>query len=448
LNPELLYSSFAFHPVMSVAYREYLNGKRIWLGKAFEPWPIPVNPTWQEDPFNDRSWRMYYHSLKWLYSPAHGYLITGKDYYLDEIIHYIFSWIDSNSIVGHSTKMAWHDGATVKRTHLFIYLYHKFFKNKLTSQQTRVFIKTLSTHGDFLENLLINPKWKGRRHNHHLMHARALYDLAIAFPEFPKSSEWRILSRERINQLLLEMVEVSEGISKEQAINYHFYVLRLFYDTHNYLSGFNDGLSEGQIEVIKRMVEFAALVLLPNGNLPAIGDTYFGASGKNKKSFLTKLVAQGIGTETAEFILTNGLSGVRPADAHFYPKAGYALFRPTYSSPKEWINDLTLVFDCGPSIFSHGHNDAMNFVLYGYGTNLIIDSGGPYNYNKKDKTRAEFISSKSHNLVVVDSQDYRPGNTLVTRYHNTPVYSFIESKNSKYPNTICFFIFLRTAKLT
>jgi hypothetical protein len=288
-----------------------------------------------------------------------------------------------------------------------------------------------------LEKLVNNPKWKG--HNHNLMHSRALYDLAVAFPQVPKSSEWKVLSRERIDQLLDEMVEVLEGVSKEQAIHYHFFALSLFYNIHSYLSGLNDGFSDEQIEVLRKMVEFAALVMFPNGNLPAIGDTQFGASGKWKKFFLAKLVAQGFGTKTAEFILTNGQQGIRPADAYFYPKSGYALFRPEYSSADGWSHDLSLVFDCGPSMFSHGHKDAMSFVLYGYGSSLVIDSGGPYNYNSDENSRyirRGFESSKSHNIVIVDGRDYRDGDPRLIRYQDTQVYTFIEAENLKYPHVI------------
>jgi hypothetical protein len=176
------------------------------------------------------------------------------------------------------------------------------------------------------------------------------------------------------------MVEVSEGVSKEQAIFYHFFALRLFSTTHNYLNGLTDGFSDEQIEVLRKMVEFAALVMFPNGSLPAIGDTRFGMSGKSNKKFLAKLVAKGLGTKIAEFILTHGKQGSRPADAHFYPKSGYAFFQPAYSSADQWRNDLSLAFDFGASKEFHGHKDAMNFMLYGFGSSLIIDSGGPFNY--------------------------------------------------------------------
>jgi hypothetical protein len=92
---------------------------------------------------------------------------------------------------------------------------------------------------------------------------------------------------------------------------------------------------------------------------------------------IVKLVNDGLGTSTAKFILTHGKGGARPADAYFYPKSGYALFRQVYSTANEWNNDLSLVFDFGPSKNFHGHKDAMNFMLYGHGTSLIIDSGGP-----------------------------------------------------------------------
>ena len=97
------------------------------------------------------------------------------------------------------------------------------------------------------------------------------------------------------------------------------------------------------------------------------------------------------------------------------------------------------MFDYGPSIDSHGHKDAMNFILYGYGSSLIIDSGGPYNYNMDKNSlriRKGFDSSKSHNIVTVDSQDYHPGDTRLLRYHDTQTYSFIEAENVKYPHVI------------
>ncbi|MGD9026092.1 MAG: heparinase II/III family protein [Desulfobacterales bacterium] len=187
LNPELLFGSFAFRPLNNRAYREYLKNKKIWFGRSFEPWPIPANPSWRENPFSDRTWLMKYHSLQWLYSPAHAYLETGQNDYLYEIIYYIFSWIRSHPISKHSEKeMAWHDGATVRRTHLLVYLYHKILKEKLTNAQTRIYIKSLSKHGDHLERLVNKSDWKG--HNHNLMHSRALYDLAVAFPQLPKST--------------------------------------------------------------------------------------------------------------------------------------------------------------------------------------------------------------------------------------------------------------------
>ncbi|MGD9006072.1 MAG: hypothetical protein PVH94_17000, partial [Desulfobacterales bacterium] len=55
LNSDLLYGSFVFHPLNNRAYREYLKNKKIWFGRSFEPWPIPANPSWRENPFSDRT---------------------------------------------------------------------------------------------------------------------------------------------------------------------------------------------------------------------------------------------------------------------------------------------------------------------------------------------------------------------------------------------------------
>jgi hypothetical protein len=61
----------------------------------------------------------------------------------------------------------------------------------------------------------------------------------------------------------------------------------------------------------------------------------------------------------------------------------------------------------------------------------------PHNYNNDENSRRirkGFVSSKSHNIVIVDDQDYQAGDTRLIRYHNTPVFSFIEAENARYPH--------------
>jgi hypothetical protein len=61
----------------------------------------------------------------------------------------------------------------------------------------------------------------------------------------------------------------------------------------------------------------------------------------------------------------------------------------------------------------------------------------PHNYNNDKNSRRirkGFASSKSHNIVIVDGQDYHEGDTRLTRYQDTQAYSFIEAENSKYPH--------------
>jgi hypothetical protein len=61
-----------------------------------EPWLVPADPTWAEDPHDDLSWQRTYHSLKWLQSPMTAYRETGDDTYARDVADYVMSWIRLN----------------------------------------------------------------------------------------------------------------------------------------------------------------------------------------------------------------------------------------------------------------------------------------------------------------------------------------------------------------
>jgi hypothetical protein len=384
------------------------SGRQVKFGN-YPPFTVPENPTWAEDPYRDLSWLRDYHSLTWLLIPANAYEETGDARYRDQVKHYLLDWIADNPRGADApSARSWFDGAVGYRTDLVVHLFRPVLADAISPSELGVLLESLQLHGSVLRGHLFSEGLAG--HNHNLFHALSLYNLSAAFPELRRAERWRVTGRERVSTLMPEMVAVDEGVSLEQAASYHLLAIQLFARADAYLRQFDDGLEAAERQTLNRMAAFAALLMTPTQELPAIGDTFYGANGWQR---LEAIRDGGISDPFTDFVLTLGQEGTRPPDAAFFPVGGYAILRPQYSSGTAWQRDLQLIVDTSPRERVHGHHDAMNVVLTAFGHALLVDSGGPYAYGSE--RRAAFVGASAHNVVIVDDglADTRPVSELV-----------------------------------
>jgi hypothetical protein len=380
------------------------DGRQVAFGSA-PPFAVPLDPTWAEDPNHDLRWLRDYHSLRWLKIPAAAYLATGDTRYRDQVKHYLLDWIADNPHSREAPSVrSWFDGAVGYRTDLMVELFEPVLADALSPAEFGVLLESLERHGRALDRYLSRPGLIG--HNHNLFHALSLYSLANAFPQLAEADQWRDDARQRISALLPEMVEVDEGVSLEQAASYHLLATRLFARADEYLGRFGDGLTDEELATLSRMAAFAAILTMPNGQLPAFGDTPYGADGSQA---LVDLQERGIDHPYLDYVLSRGATGDEPPDASFFPRSGYAIMRPNYSSGDGWLRDLQLVVDTSPAVRDHGHDDTMNVLLAAFGSPLLVDSGGPFAYGNDG--RDAFVGARAHNVVVVDDGEPASGAT-------------------------------------
>jgi hypothetical protein len=378
----------------------WTSGRQIQLS-AFEPWAVPERPVWNEDPYGNITWRFYYHSLGWLWAPAHGCL-QGRQELCRSVTDYVLSWIRANPRDAPASDYSWYDHSVAYRSDAITSLFPEVLAPVLTPAELGEVLGSLETHGQVLDGYVTGGAFRG--HNHNLFHAMSLYNLALVFPELKNASTWRADARKRISELLPEMVDVDEGASLEQAAAYHFVALRLFAEADEYLDKHGDGLTDAERRILARMAEFGALLLSPTMQLPAIGDTSFGTSAAFRT--LVDVSRAGIGTEVERYILSHGAEGERPADAHFYPDAGYAILRPTFS-PASWEDDLQVVITTFARARPHGHDDVMNVIVNADGGPLLVDGGGPYLYG--NDARQALVDARAHNSLVEVGSDATRG---------------------------------------
>jgi hypothetical protein len=385
---------------------------------SYEPFTIPEDPSWSEDPHHNLSWQTTYQSLAWLLAPAGAYRASADPRYLQQVRHYLLDWIADTPPKGPPSTRSWFDGSVGYRSEVIVRLFKPVLSRVLSPSEVGVVLRALEQHGKLLESYLSETRFIG--HNHLLFHCLQLYSLAVAFPELSSAATWRVEARARINSLIPEMVDTREGVSLEQAARYHLLVLGLLADADAFLRLHADGFTSGERSTLDRMASFAALLLTPSMTMPAIGDTGYGY--REAVVLLEDLRTRGVSTPTSEFILSHGMAGRRPAAAYFYPSTGYAVIRPSYT-PGNWASDLQLIVDTSPRSKPHGHDDAMSVILSAFGGPLLIDSGGPYRYG--DVARRDFFGSLAHNMAVVGDgsdrqgtvahlfEDDHPGSTVV-----------------------------------
>ena len=371
----------------------WLESRQVRLG-SFEPFNVPLDPTWSEDPYDDIAWQADYQGLAWLRAPAGAYAARGDETQLEAVKSYLLDWIADADPDRPPSVRTWYDHAVAYRTDVIVELLATGLWDALSDDELATVLRSLEEHGRRLDGYLSDAAFHG--HNHNLFHALSLYSLAAALPQLNHAADWRADARERVSSLLPEMVDMNEGVSLEEAAAYHFLALRLFASADRFLDGHHDPLAADERAVLGRMTGFGALLLSPNLELPAVGDTnYASTSGVRTLRDVQDL---GIGSGIAEYLLSGGLAGSRPPDAAFFPKTGYAIVRPAYTPGDGWSSDLQLVVDTTSASRVHGHDDVMNVLLSAAGGPLLVDSGGPFVYG--NRARQDFVGAWAHNGVI------------------------------------------------
>lgn len=426
------------HPIPEPALwneqRQYgdASGVSLWVrshsvefqGLGFAAWEVPADPKWNEDPFSNVSWLTRYQGLGWLMAVAGAYESTHQEAYLSELKNYLLSWIRVEGDPKHASKRAWYDHAVALRTDMIVYLLETTLNGKLSPTEYETVLKSLAVHADFLDQLLNNPAFDG--HNHRLFHAMALYNLSIAFPELRGSAGWKAHASRSLTALLDAMVSPADGVELEQAISYHYVAMTTFETAADYLRQHDEQLAKAFDARVRLMSTFGAAIISPDGTVPAIGDTNYGAAGG--MSVIRDALARGLGSPIAEFIATQGQSGQRPPDLLMFPVGGYAILRPSYGDAGPWVDDLQAVMDVGPAARVHGHQDGLSVDLAAYGAPLLVDPGGPYLYGSSKHDY--FVSAEAHNSVVLEGLTTHVGSVHLLVATDTKTTSVVEGQSS------------------
>jgi hypothetical protein len=373
----------------------------------FPAWSVPADPSWDEDPYGSQSWTFWYHSLAWLKTPAYGYRTAGGEAYAEQVVDYLFDWIADNPRREPASRRAWYDHAVAIRTDTMVYLHHQLLDGRLDGAQRRILEASLLQHGRVLRSYMDRERFVG--HNHNYFHSLSLYQLATHFPELDGADEWRSRARQRIAELMTEMVD-QDGVSTEQSATYQLIAISLFTRADAYLIQFDDGFRRAERDLLRKMIEFAALLIRSDGTGPPFGDT---AYGNNLEGRLRQLAAEDLLTPWAAHSLADPAersAGDRPPDLVVLHHSGYVIMRPA-GQP-----ETHLFANFGPARRVHGHWDQLGFSYFSRGVDVLVDSGGPYEYGAEG--RSQFMAPHAHNTVVIDAETSQSGDAQLLASHD------------------------------
>jgi len=395
---------------------------------------------WQADPHGDPEWKYCLHRHEYLTELGRAYWYTGNEKYTEAFKRILGDWIEKNpmpdmewmlNVPSETSRKNFMKVGNWRPLTLGIRMYTSFVPGFYH------FLNSPSFTPDFLITMLTSMVEHARhtrlyytRHksyfnvspNWGLMESNGLAHMGILFPEFKEASDWKENAMSRFEEQI-RMQVLPDGMQVERASGYHLVCTFCFLQILDLALRNNVRVSDTYMKNVEKMVEFCAGIMKPHGFYPMLKDadesdvfgkrTSYGLwedinnlnmlEDSNDLRWVFKAAARMFNRPDFLYIATHGKGGKKPEkNSVAAPDAGF------YTMRNGWNNDdLYCVFTCGELGVAdqkcvHGHADALNIDVSGYGETLLIDPGryiyeGPY--------RVWFKSTKAHNTIAVDNQD-------------------------------------------
>lgn len=345
---------------------------------------------------------------------------TGAPHHAEGLVAAIDDFARTNP---PGTGVAWeHAQETALRGVALLWCFHLVRRfPAFDARAARTWLWLVLAHGEHAAAHLSND---AITHNHLVSEAAGLAVLGMALPALAPAARWKRIGTQLLWRELRKQVD-DEGVHAEYSSHYHGFVLDSLLAT--LLLGAQAGVAvpARARESIGRMADHVAWLLLPDGRLPAIGDTDAGRAFRLAGDPLDRrdvLAAAAVafdrpdwgaiaGDAPGAFFLTGGravpgaASGPPGARARRFDDAGLGVARTGYGPDAE-----LLVFRAGPTRFrpdvqlSHLHADALS-VVWRIGADDVLIDPGTYLYSESDGWRARLRGTAAHSCVVVDGRD-------------------------------------------
>ncbi|MCS7034732.1 MAG: heparinase II/III family protein [Phycisphaerae bacterium] len=358
---------------------------------------------------------------------AYAYRITGDAEYAQELAYELASW--SQQYVSSDVPGAWSDSDkagwrldTALRAENWVNTYFLMLGGPhFTAAASTLMIYKLIQKADYLYSLALSATPADFSSNRTLAIARSLLMLGQMFPEIDNSPMWESVGRNLLFQCARGQL-YNDGSHHEQSPSYTNAVADDLLEARllDKINGDDgpwrvdpdgSGPARKMATIVSNAVSSYWQLLSPDGNRPAIGDTYRNTS---VTLFLKANLIQGTSLWPAakprlRDVFLFGPDAINPfvgnpvtpplgnrGQAYAMTDGGLYVMRSDNSA-----NATQVIFDASPKGGLHGHFDLFNFELFGGGRPLILDPGA-YIYEPENPDRQYVVSTRAHNTLNVD----------------------------------------------
>ena len=361
--------------------------------KGYDKYNLKLPINWNLDPYNNRSWKWNFQYLGWTKNYCKNQL---------DVCGYIISdWFKNELFREVPLEFTWEDHSLAKRLDV-VTIFLKNYINNNNTLDINILNNSLKLIISHLYALSSNEYYpKKVPYNHGLfMDIYLLKNLNFLNNFIDKEKLFKIAENRMIKQFMLSFT--TDGIHIENSPSYH-----MLYKQIGAIEDIYNNIGKDfpkKLLIIQKKASFNLKYMIqPNNTFAQFGDTKntkVTKSYDNTNKFLKDIV---------------------------YKKSGYAYFRN-----KDFVH---LSFTCNNLSSIHYHKDELSFSLFGYGSEIIVDSG-LYNYNYSDPLNKYRYSAFGHNVLIVDNKDYKVksfnGSSQIIDFNIVDDYSWVKGTHTNY----------------
>lgn len=382
---------------------------------------------WNYTSDNDFQWTMFLNRHLYLLEVMDAYLKTRESAYTDWISRKLGEWILACEYPGkgfaytrnpkEQGQFYWTLLEAGGRASVWAAVFYGLYE-QLTPEVRILMLSSVPEHLHCIRH------YHSSGGNHLLIEVRGLTVMAGAFPEFADSSVFLDYAAQTMEKAMLDQV-YPDGVQNELTVHYHAVSLRAFNDFAHVFRQIGRPLPSAYSRRLELMFDYLAYVQRPSGHGPLNNDSDY-LSVRPTLRLADEDFQRGDWT----YICTQGAAGEAPERLSvFYSWAGQAVLRSGWDAEAQWA-----FFDVGPWGAGHKHADKLHLSVTAYGRDLLVDSGRytyvGYSGGSDFPWRDYFISSISHNVILIDGKGQTPRSRvarapLTDMFITTPAYDFV-----------------------
>lgn len=420
LNKNNLFAPITITPNRYKEVSKALLNNKSYLANNFKKFNYNNNKIWHN---LSSTYNLYLHCLYDLHYLNILYDNFTDKKYLEKGKQLLKAWLKYNkSKISKKNPYIWSDHAVAKRT---LSILHFLLRNNGEYREiyNEDFIETLD------DILVKQGKWLSKKENyskgnHGLMMDTALLALGI----YKQNDSWIKLATQRINDRAKHDF-TNLGVHLENSPDYHVLVMNHYLKIKNFLEDLNlqNLLEKSTYKLISQLTNYLVHIIMPNKRLPRIGDSE------------NTLITNHYGDRNLEYVLSDGISGKKPASNILYDKdVGIFTYRSSWE--KDDLRDsLWWTIKSGSKNVVHKQEDDLSFMIYAFGNEIFSDAG-KYNYDSKSVFRQYAVSPQGHNTISIRDQNYYISKNLEKIEHlklldKQPNYIWLSAQNNAYKQT-------------